>query len=64
MKTGKVKFFNGMRGFGFIKVDETGEEIFVHKSDIHGSIREDDAVEFEIQKGKKGLNAVDVKVIQ
>lgn len=52
-----------MRGFGFIKVDETGEELFVHKSDINGTIRENDAVEFEIQKGKKGLNAVNVRVI-
>jgi CspA family cold shock protein len=63
MKTGTVKFFNSMRGFGFIKVDETGEELFVHKSDINGTIRENDAVEFEIQKGKKGLNAVNVRVI-
>jgi CspA family cold shock protein len=63
MKTGTVKFFNSLRGFGFIKVDETGEELFVHKSDINGTIRENDAVEFEIQKGKKGLNAVNVRVI-
>jgi cold shock protein len=63
MKKGKVKFFNEMRGFGFITVDETGEEVFVHKSDVRGRIRENDAVEFEIQKGQKGLNAVDVKVI-
>ena len=63
MKTGTVKFFNETRGFGFIKVDGTGEEVFVHKTDVHGTIRENDAVEFEIQKGNKGLNAVDVKVI-
>lgn len=63
MKTGTVKFFNSMRGFGFIKVDGTDEEVFVHKSDIEGTIRENDAVEFEIQKGKKGLNAVNVRVI-
>ncbi|MCX6243410.1 MAG: cold shock domain-containing protein [Bacteroidetes bacterium] len=63
MKTGTVKFFNEMRGFGFIKVDETNEELFVHKSDVTGTIRENDAVEFEIQKGQKGLNAVKVRVI-
>ena len=63
MKTGTVKFFNEVRGFGFIKVDETGEEVFVHKSDVQGRLRENDAVEFEIQKGKKGLNAINVKVI-
>jgi len=63
MKTGTVKFFNSMRGFGFIKVDGTGEELFVHKSDVQGTIRENDPVEFEIQNGKKGLNAVNVRVI-
>jgi cold shock protein len=63
MKKGTVKFFNEMRGFGFIKVDETNEEVFVHKSDISGSIRENDIVEFEVEKGKKGLNAVNVRVI-
>jgi CspA family cold shock protein len=64
MKTGTVKFFNELRGFGFIKVDETGEEVFVHKSDVRGRIRENDEVEFEIQKGKKGLNAVDVRTVR
>jgi cold shock protein len=63
MKTGTVKFFNAMRGFGFIKVDGTDEELFVHKTEIQGTIRENDTVEFEIQKGKKGLNAVNVRVI-
>ncbi len=64
MKTGTVKFFNVIRGFGFIKDDESGEEIFVHKSDVVGTIRESDMVEFEVQKGKKGLNAVNVKIAQ
>lgn len=64
MKKGTVKFFNESRGFGFIKVDGTGEDVFVHKSDVHGTIRENDIVEFEIQKGQKGLNAVDVKVVR
>ncbi|NCA77852.1 MAG: cold shock domain-containing protein [Alphaproteobacteria bacterium] len=64
MKTGTVKFFNVIRGFGFIKDDESGEEIFVHKSDVMGTIRESDMVEFEVQKGKKGLNAVNVKIVR
>ncbi|MDP4282335.1 MAG: cold shock domain-containing protein [Bacteroidota bacterium] len=64
MKKGTVKFFNEIRGFGFIKVDETGEEVFVHKSEVSGRICENDVVEFEIQKGKKGLNAVNVTVVE
>jgi cold shock protein len=63
MKKGTVKFFNEMRGFGFIKVDGTNEEVFVHKSDISGTIRENDIVEFEVEKGNKGLNAVNVRVV-
>jgi CspA family cold shock protein len=63
MKTGTVKFFNELRGFGFIKPDDSKEDLFVHKSDIQGTIRENDTVEFEVQKGKKGLNAVNVRVI-
>jgi cold shock protein len=63
MKKGTVKFYNAMRGFGFIKVEDSNEELFVHKSEISGTIRENDAVEFDIQKGQKGLNAVNVRVI-
>jgi cold shock protein len=63
MKKGTVKFFNATRGFGFITVEGTGEELFVHKTDVQGTIRDNDTVEFEIEKGKKGLNAVNVRVI-
>ena len=63
MKRGTVKFYNAMRGFGFIKVDETNEEVFVHKTEIKGTIRENDVVEFEIEKGNKGLNATNVRVV-
>ena len=63
MKKGTVKFFNVTRGFGFIQVDGTNEEVFVHKSDITGTIRENDTVEFDIQKGDKGLNAINVKTV-
>ena len=59
---GKVKFFNETKGFGFIKT-EAGEDIFVHVSGLNDKIQEDDEVVFEVQEGKKGLNAVNVKVI-
>ncbi|HCN83197.1 MAG TPA: cold-shock protein, partial [Sphingobacteriaceae bacterium] len=58
---GTVKFFNESKGFGFIKTD-SGEEIFVHVSGLIDKIRENDTVEFEEQQGKKGLNAVNVKL--
>ncbi|MFD2148446.1 cold-shock protein [Mucilaginibacter antarcticus] len=61
MATGTVKFFNETKGFGFIKTD-SGEEIFVHVSGLIDKIRENDSVTFEPQQGKKGLNAVDVRL--
>ena len=61
MKTGVVKFFNGSKGYGFIKVDDTGEEIFVHATGLVDQVREGDKVSFEIEEGKKGLNATNVK---
>jgi CspA family cold shock protein len=63
MEKGTVKFFNQVRGFGFITVEGSGKEVFVHKSDIKGMIKENDTVEFEIQQGQKGLNAVNVRAI-
>ncbi|HKC67965.1 MAG TPA: cold shock domain-containing protein [Bacteroidia bacterium] len=62
MKNGVVKFFNETKGFGFIKTEGTGEEIFVHVSGIQDEIRENDNVTFDVQEGKKGLNAVNVKL--
>ncbi len=61
MNTGTVKFFNETKGFGFIKSD-AGQEIFVHVSGLKDKIRENDIVEFDLQDGKKGLNAVNVKL--
>ena len=61
MNTGVVKFYNEAKGFGFIK-SENGEEIFVHATGLQEEIREDDNVVFDVQEGKRGLNAVNVKL--
>ncbi|MFA6951299.1 MAG: cold shock domain-containing protein [Lentimicrobiaceae bacterium] len=63
MKTGKVKFFNESKGYGFISDDESNKEYFVHITDLIDRINEGDSVEFELQEGRKGLNAVKVKQI-
>ena len=62
MKTGTVKFFNDLKGFGFIKDHETGEEFFTHASGLIDQIREGDEVTFELIEGKKGKNAANVKL--
>jgi len=62
MKKGTVKFLNDTKGFGFIVDDETKTEYFVHVSGLIDEIKENDTVEFELQEGKKGLNAANVKV--
>jgi CspA family cold shock protein len=63
MNKGTVKFFNDAKGFGFILEDETEKEHFVHISGLVDEIREGDKVEFDLEEGKKGLNAVKVKVL-
>lgn len=62
MKTGKVKFFNNTKGFGFIIDDETQEEYFVHVTGLVDEVKENDEVSFELKDGRKGLNAVNVKL--
>ncbi|MFT5247204.1 MAG: CspA family cold shock protein [Litorivivens sp.] len=59
----KVKFFNDAKGFCFIQEEESNTEHFVHVSGLIDEIREDDTVEFDLKEGKKGLNAVNVKVV-
>lgn len=62
MNNGTVKFFNSEKGFGFIKDDSSTKEYFVHSSGLISQIREGDNVTFDLQEGKKGLNAVNVKL--
>ena len=60
---GIVKFFNSEKGFGFIKHDDSNKETFVHSSGLTDQVKEGDKVEFDLQEGKKGMNAVNVNVI-
>jgi CspA family cold shock protein len=63
MKVGTVKFFNETKGFGFVKETSTGQEYFVHVSGLLvDTIQEKDEVTFELKEGKKGLNAVNVRL--
>ncbi|MFC5412062.1 cold-shock protein [Larkinella bovis] len=63
MQTGTVKFFNELKGFGFITPSDSDKDIFVHVSGLIDEIRENDKVQFEVEQGKKGLNAINVEVI-
>jgi len=63
MQEGTVKFFNETKGFGFITPNSGGSEIFVHTTGLIDSIRENDTVSYDVEQGRKGLNAVNVKVI-
>ena len=62
-KEGTVKFFNETKGFGFITPNGGGQDVFVHSTCLIDEIRQNDNVEFEVENGRKGLNAVNVKVI-
>ena len=64
MKKGTVKFFNTEKGFGFIMDEETNKDVFVHKTGLIDNIRENDKVEFEIEEGQRGPNAVQVKLAE
>lgn len=63
MNKGKVKFFNESKGFGFIKDGASEREYFVHVSGLNDEVRENDEVTFDLQEGKRGLNAVNVKLV-
>nr|WP_295930872.1 cold-shock protein [uncultured Dyadobacter sp.] len=63
MAEGTVKFFNESKGFGFIQPASGEKDIFVHVSGLQDDIRENDKVSYEVENGRKGLNAVNVRVI-
>src|SRR5205823_3163139 len=63
IRTGVVTFFNDAKGFGFIKDIQTQESVFIHVNQLSEAIRENDKVNFEVENGPKGLNAVNVKKI-
>jgi len=62
MKKGIVKFFNESKGFGFIRDEDSLKEYFVHASGLNDVIKDNDEVTFDLEMGKKGLNAVNVKL--
>lgn len=64
MKEGTVKFFNESKGYGFIKDNESENEYFVHVSELVDRIKDNDKVTFELKEGRKGLNAVNVKLAE
>jgi CspA family cold shock protein len=61
MNRGTVKFFNDSKGFGFITDEESNKEYFVHANGLVDEIRENDEVTFDLEEGRKGLNAVNVR---
>ena len=61
MSKGTVKFFNETKGFGCIVDDETSKEYFVHVTGLVDKVKENDQVEFELEEGRRGLNAINVK---
>lgn len=63
MNEGTVKFFNSVKGFGFIKDKESSKEYFVHVTGCQDEITENDDVVFELKEGPKGLNAINVKLV-
>ncbi|MEM6524578.1 MAG: cold-shock protein [Bacteroidota bacterium] len=63
MKKGTVKFFNDTKGFGFIKPEDGGDDVFVHMSGLVDEIKENDNVQYEVEQGRKGLNAVNVEIV-
>lgn len=63
MKQGTVKFFNNAKGFGFITFKDSDEDVFVHKNGLIDQIHENDNVKFDLERGSKGMNAVNVELM-
>jgi CspA family cold shock protein len=64
MNEGIVKFFNNSKGFGFITPSNGGEDVFVHQTGLVDAISENDKVRYNLERGKKGMNAVNVEKIR
>jgi cold shock CspA family protein len=64
IRNGRVTFFNTSKGYGFIKDLKTAESIFVHSNNLRTDISENDKVTFEVEKGPRGLNAVNVSIVE
>ncbi len=62
MSTGKVKFFNQQKGFGFILDDESQKDVFVHVTGLVDKIKDDDEVSFEIVEDRRGPKAINVRL--
>jgi len=62
MKEGTVKFFNNAKGFGFINIKDSDDDVFVHSTNLIDEIKENDQVTFDVEKGDKGLSAVNVRL--
>ena len=62
MSTGKVKFFNQQKGFGFILDDETQKDVFVHVTGLIDKIKDDDEVTFDIVEDRRGPKAINVRI--
>ena len=63
MSNGTVKFFNEGKGYGFISPEDGGKDVFVHINGLTDSIREGDKVSYDVEEGRRGLNAVNVSVV-
>ena len=63
IKKGKIEFFNDSKGYGFIKENDTGDKFFVHVNGMTEPCVEGDKVQFELERGMKGMNAINVKKI-
>ncbi len=62
-KEGTVKFFNNQKGFGFISQNDNRSELFVHATGLIDEIQENDQVSYDVAEGKKGPNAINVKLV-
>ena len=62
MQQGTVKFFNETKGFGFISPNDGGEDLLVHMSGLKDNIRQNDQVTYNVEQGRNGLNATNVRI--